>query len=94
MIKPSVFGGEEQDKHKPVIPGCSPGPPGPPGPRGPEVRPFFKILNIVGNLTLLAVPFSVRLNFRTSAKQCDQQAVAILRQEMEILLNKHGNETS
>lgn len=59
MIKPSVFGGEEQDKHKPVIPGCSPGPPGPPGPRGPEVRPFFKILNIVGNLTLLAVPFSV-----------------------------------
>lgn len=57
MIKPSVFGGEEQGKHKPVIPGCSPGPPGPQGPRGPEVRPFFQNIkhcwkpNIIGCAT-------------------------------------------
>ncbi|XP_068431778.1 acetylcholinesterase collagenic tail peptide-like [Clinocottus analis] len=36
VLEPSVFGGEVQEKSKPVIPGCSPGPPGPPGPEGPE----------------------------------------------------------
>lgn len=50
-LEPSVSGGEERKKQKPVIPGCSPGYPGPQGPQGPEVRPFFKILDSVGNLT-------------------------------------------
>lgn len=54
MLDPSVFGGGEQEKQKPVTPGCSPGPPGPPGPQGPEVRPSFKILHTVGNRILVA----------------------------------------
>ncbi|KAM3596916.1 uncharacterized protein V6R79_022881 [Siganus canaliculatus] len=36
ILEPSVIGGEEKAKEKPVIPGCPPGPPGPPGPSGPE----------------------------------------------------------
>ncbi|CAN9503847.1 unnamed protein product [Ophioblennius macclurei] len=36
LLEPSVFGGDVQDKQKPVIHGCPPGPPGPPGPQGPE----------------------------------------------------------
>ncbi|XP_045914988.1 acetylcholinesterase collagenic tail peptide [Micropterus dolomieu] len=37
-LEPSVSGGEEREKQKPVIPGCSPGYPGPQGPQGPEGR--------------------------------------------------------
>ncbi|GLD57874.1 acetylcholinesterase collagenic tail peptide-like protein [Lates japonicus] len=36
MLEPSVIGGEKQQRERPVILGCSPGPPGPPGPQGPE----------------------------------------------------------
>eukprot|EP00064_Thunnus_orientalis_P011920 superscaffoldBa00001771_g11952 len=36
MLESSVFGGEQQQRQKPVMPGCSPGPQGPPGPSGPE----------------------------------------------------------